>query len=243
MRKIELATLTRLPQYHQILRQMVQSGRQYVSSDHLAQRLRVDPSLVRRDLVSIATGVQKLGYHVPSTLKQIEDLLGMRNTKEAFLAGAGSLGRALMTYPGFDPYGLKIVAGFDVDPARVGQTVGGIQVLPADTMEGLMRRMSIRIGIIAVPAEAAQGVAEAMVRAGALAIWNFAPVALQTPDNVIVRNENLAAGFALLSYSLERRLKEESAINDSSTENEPADDDTTSGQPAGTTAPALSESQ
>jgi redox-sensing transcriptional repressor len=224
MQKVDAATLKRLPQYHQILRQMAQRGRQYVSSDHLARLLKVDPSLVRKDLAGAATGVQKLGYHVPLTLEKIEDLLGMRNTKEAFLAGAGSLGRALMAYPGFAQYGLKITAAFDVDPAQVGEIVGGVQVLPVDRLEGLMRRMSIRIGIIAVPADAAQGVVDAMVRAGALAIWNFAPVTLQAPSNVIVRNENLAAGFALLSYELERSLNERSGIDDRSADDQPADD-------------------
>lgn len=249
MEKIEAATLTRLPRYHQILRQMAQQGRQYVSSDHLARQLKVDASLVRKDLVGAATGVQKLGYHVLLTLEKIEDLLGMRNSKEAFLTGAGSLGRALMAYPGFTQYGLKITAAFDVDPAKVGETVGGVPVLPVDRLEGLMRRMNIRIGIVAVPADAAQGVVDAMVGAGALAIWNFAPVTLQVPSNVIVRDENLAAGFALLSYALARRMNERSGSDAGSWGFEPADhepvvdDGPVSKQTAGVGDPALSEGE
>lgn len=206
MRKLDLAAVIRLPQYHQILQTMRRQGQKYASSSHLAQLLSVDPSLVRKDLACVATGVQKLGYPIQLTMEKIEHLLGMRNTKEAFLAGAGSLGRALMAYPGFKQYGLSIIAAFDADPAKAGGAVGEVKVLPIEKLAGLMRRMNIMIGIIAVPAEAAQGVADLMEKAGALALWNFAPVMLQMPDHVIVRNENLAAGYALLSYELEQSL-------------------------------------
>jgi len=130
----------------------------------------------------------------------------------------------MMAYPGFERYGLKIAVAFDADLAKVGEGVRGVQVLAVDRLEDLMRRMSIRIGIIAVPADAAQVVADAMVRAGALAIWNFAPVTLQVPSDVIVRDENQAAGFALLSYELERRLNERSGIDDKSGDDQPAGD-------------------
>lgn len=213
MVKVEVATVKRLPQYHQILQTMKQRGQEYISSEQFASFLNVDPSLVRKDLLCVATGVQKLGYPVYLTLEKIEELFGMRNTKEAFLAGAGSLGRSLMAYPGFKQYGLKIIVAFDTDPAKVGQVVGTVKVLPAEKIFDLMRRMSIRIGIIAVPTEAAQKVADLMVMAGVLAIWNFAPVTLQTPDNVIVRNENLAVGYALLSYELEQSIIQRSEVD------------------------------
>ncbi|HAP31820.1 MAG TPA: redox-sensing transcriptional repressor Rex [Firmicutes bacterium] len=214
MPKVDVATVTRLPKYHQILQNMKQQGQKYASSGHLAQLLNVDPSLVRKDLACVATGVQKLGYPVHLTMEKIENLLGMRNTKEAFLAGAGSLGRALMAYPGFKQYGLRITAAFDADPAKAGDIVGGVQVLPIEKLADLMRRMSIMIGIIAVPVDTAQEVADLMIKAGALAIWNFAPITLQIPDNVIVRNENLAAGYALLSYELEQNLYRRGEIDE-----------------------------
>jgi len=226
MPKVDVVTVKRLPQYHQILQKMKQRGREYVSSEQLARLLKVDPSLVRKDLACMMTGVQKLGYPVHLTMKKIEDLLGMRNTKEAFLAGAGSLGQALMAYTGFKQYGLKIAAAFDADPAIAGKIVNGIEVLPAEKLADLISRMNIKIGIIAVPTDVAQEVADLMVKAGVLAIWNFAPVILHAPDYVIVRNENLAAEYAKLSYKLEQSLCRRSEVNENyvfeQTDGEPA---------------------
>jgi len=220
--RLNAATVERLPRYFQILRALRARGREYVSSEHLARLLKVDPSLVRKDLAWMDSGLQKVGYHVASTLEKIEGVLGMHNTKEAFLVGAGSLGRALMGYRGFSEYGLKILAAFDIDEWKVGGTVGGIEVLPMSKFADLVRRLNVRIGIVTVPAEAAQAVADEMVTAGVVAIWNFAPVTLDVPDNVVVRNENLAAGFALLSYELERALnirRSETASGDDGIEN------------------------
>lgn len=202
MRKVSVAVLTRLPHYYQILVDLRGRGRVFVSSEHLGRLMGIDDSLVRKDLADVVSGVPRVGYHVPTAVAQIEELLGLTNTKEAFLVGAGSLGRALLRYPGFESYGLKIVAAFDLDPQVVGIPVSGIPVLPASSLEDMARRMRIRIGIIAVPAAAAQEVASRMVGAGIKAIWNFAPVALVLPEEVILREENLAAGLSIISYQL-----------------------------------------
>lgn len=214
MRKLDMATITRLPQYLQILQKMQHQGREYISSDHLAQLFNVDSTLVRKDLVFLTTGVQKLGYPVDQTIEKIEELLGTRNTKDAFLVGAGSLGSALMSYRGFKQYGLRITAAFDSDPAKTGRMVGEIEIFPVEKLGDLMQRLSVKIGIIAVPAQAAQAVADLLVGAGAMAIWNFAPVTLRLPKNVITQNENLAARCALLSYELEQIFRRRSEIDE-----------------------------
>lgn len=200
------ATVSRLPLYHQILKSLLDRGRDFVSSDTLAKLMSIDPSLVRKDLASLGSGTQRLGYHVATTMASIETILGMRNTKEAFLVGVGSLGRALLAYRGFCDYGLKIVAAFDTDNSKVGQTIGDAKVMAAEKLPGLARRLGIRMGIITVPAGVAQHVAEVMVESGITAIWNFAPVMLEVPEFVLIRNENLAAGLARLSYDYEQRL-------------------------------------
>lgn len=210
MRTLNAATVSRLPHYYQILRAMEQRGREYVSSEGLSRLLGIDASLVRKDLAWVATGVQKVGYHVPSTVTKIQEMLGMNNSKEAFLVGVGSLGRALLGYTGFGEYGLKIVAAFDADEAKVGQVISDIEILPVSSLPALVRRLHIKTGILTVPYTEAQHTADQMVSAGIVAIWNFAPVTLTVPDGVIVRNENLAAGFALLNYELEKKLKNRS---------------------------------
>ncbi len=207
MRKVSAAVLARLPRYYQILADLRERGREFVSSEHLGRLLGVDDSLVRKDLSGVVSGVQRVGYHVPTTVARIEEVLGLANAKEAFLVGAGSLGRALLRYTGFEQYGLKIVAAFDGDPALIGSRIANTPVLCLGEFEDMVRRMKIRMGIITVPAAAAQEVADRMVRSGMMAIWNFAPVALVAPPDVIVRNENLAAGLSLICYELQGKMQ------------------------------------
>jgi redox-sensing transcriptional repressor len=206
LRNLSPATVTRLPHYYQIFKTLHERGRGYVSSERLAGLLGIAPSLVRRDLVGVASGVPKVGYAVPHSLRSLQEILGVNNTKKAFLVGVGSLGQALLGYRGFDEYGLRIVAAFDVDPAKVGRSIGGAPVLPVSRLTGLVRRLQVMVGVLAVPADQAQEVATMMVNSGIKAIWNFAPVTLELTPEVIVRHENLGVGFALVSYELERRL-------------------------------------
>ena len=130
-------------------------------------------------------------------LAAIKVFLRWDNHSEAFLVGVGSLGTALLKYPGFAQAGARIVAGFDLDPAKAGK-VGDIPVLPLAKLPDLIARMHIQVGILTVPAEAAQGAAELMVASGIRAIWNFAPVTLKLPAEVIVENLELFPSFALL---------------------------------------------
>jgi len=198
-------TLRRLPTYHHYLKTLAERGRDVVSCTHIGNDLRLDPTQVRKDLaVTGIRGLPKVGYRIDQLLTCIEEFLGWNNTTEAFLAGTGHLGQALLGYEGFRRYGLEIVAAFDSDEAKIGTTVAGHKILPVDKLANLARRMKIRLGIIAVPAAAAQQVAEAMAEGGITGIWNFAPAALSLPPEVLVQNENLASGLAVLSAKIGR---------------------------------------
>ena len=129
--------------------------------------------------------------------------------KNAILVGAGSLGRALMSYGTFRDYGLNIAAAFDISPA--GGEINGRPVYPMEALEAVARSLEARIGIITCPAVAAQQVCDLLVRSGILAIWNFAPVHLNAPENILVQNENMAASLAELSTHLSEKLREEAA--------------------------------
>ncbi|NLE77121.1 MAG: redox-sensing transcriptional repressor Rex, partial [Chloroflexi bacterium] len=142
------------------------------------------------------------------------EFLGLVNRHEAVLVGVGNLGRALVLYPGFSASGVEIVALFDRDPAKVGQTVGEREILPVVKLSDLVRRLQIRMGIITVPAEAAQEVAKALVSGGVQVIWNFAPCRLCVPDGVYVRNEDLAAELATLSHYIQQRCSVGAAQDD-----------------------------
>jgi redox-sensing transcriptional repressor len=210
------ASLRRLPDYYHVLVEMETSGAQHVSSSAIARELGLDPTQVRKDIE--ATGIvgrPKTGYPLVSLIRWIEHFLGWNNTKDAFLAGAGSLGRALLGYEKFRRFGLNIVAAFDVDPYKIGQQLHGKEVIHMDRMVELARQMHIHLGVIATPPAVAQSVADKMIEGGIRAIWNLAPAHLRVPDSVILQNEDLYPSFASLCFKLEQRMMAERvAVNE-----------------------------
>lgn len=208
---VSKATIGRLPAYHRYLQEKLAAGEKTVSSTAIAEDLHLNAVQVRKDLSAIAreAGKPKLGFAVADLIADIDRFLGYDNLNDAVLVGVGGLGKALAGYVGFKNYGLNIVAAFDADPARVGTTVGGIKVFPADELARLVRRLNVLIGIVAVPREAAQGAADELIKGGVRAIWNFAPVHLNVPENIAVKNEDMAASLAILSKRLAEILNSE----------------------------------
>ena len=208
-----LPTIRRLPIYLRLLRRAQAGGRQFISSSHIAEELDLEAIQVRKDLA--VTGIEgkcKVGYQVADLIEAIEEFLGWDNATDAFLVGAGSLGTALMGYEGFAHHGLNIVAAFDVDRAKIGRRIRDKEVLPLHKLPDLAARMHIHMGIITTPAGAAQAVADLMVSAGIRAIWNFAPVPIHVPPPVVVQNEDLSSGLAVLSVRLAGGLHAAGAV-------------------------------
>jgi len=198
--------LERMPVYYRRLMRAIEEEMLFVSSDELGRSVGVPGAQVRKDLSCFSEhGRPGVGYDVLSLVSFMEEFLGLVNDKEAVLVGVGNLGRALALYPGFAHYRLRIVALFDNDVAKVGQTVGVCRILPVAKLTNLSQRLRIQMGIITVPSGAAQEVAEAMVAGGIKVIWNFAPCRLVVPDGVLVRNEDLAAQLAVLSHYITQR--------------------------------------
>jgi redox-sensing transcriptional repressor len=182
-------------------------GVKQVSCSVIGRELDLIPVQVRKDLQYTGiVGKPKTGYAVRELIESIESFLGWNNVNEAFLVGAGNLGRALLGHERFSRFGLSIVAAFDTDPVKVGQWIYGKSVLPLDKMADLAKQMSIHLGIITTPADAAQGIADEMVKAGIQAIWNFAPANLRVPPQIFVHNEDLYSSLASLSWKLARRF-------------------------------------
>ena len=208
IRPVSEATLRRLPSYLHVLQTLADRGRGVVSCSHIGEILHLDPTQVRKDLE--ATGIvgrPKVGYEIPALVEAIRGFLGWNNAKDAFLVGVGHLGTSLLGYQRFASCGVNIVAAFDAEPTKVGTIVHGRNVFPMEKLTDLARRMHIHIGILTVPATAAQDVADQMVAGGIQAIWNFAPAALQLPQEIIVQNENLYPGLAVLSNRLAEVLR------------------------------------
>lgn len=197
------ASLHRLPQYLKLLLRLFEDGKVYVTSAELARHLKLDETLVRKDLaVTGFTGKPRVGFSVDGLMKHLEEYLGLHNTKEAFIIGTGRLGQALASYPGFDKYGLRIVGLFDTDPEKIGQLVSGLEVEPFWKAPALARQLNVRIAVLTVPPLAAQAIADLLVDAGMMAFWNFSGHQLRVPDPVIVHDEDLAESLAVLSHRL-----------------------------------------
>jgi redox-sensing transcriptional repressor len=200
-------SLKRLPQYHHYLVDVAAKGTIRISCSAIGRDLGFVPVQVRKDLQYTGIiGKPKTGYSVVELIQAIEHFLGWNNVNEAFLVGVGNLGTALLGHERFTKFGLRIVAAFDTDQNKIGQKNYKKSVLPLKKLSGLAPRMSILLGIITTPAEAAQAVADEMVKGGIQAIWNFAPVKLRVPEHIIVHNEDLYSTLASLSWKLARRL-------------------------------------
>ncbi len=213
VRSYPLPSVRRMPMYLRYLKQERQQGRSHVSCTHIAEHLNLNSIQVRKDLALTGiVGRPKVGYEVDALVAAVESFLGWNNTQDAFLVGVGSLGRALLGYDGFQEYGLKIVAGFDTSPELIGTTIHGKEILDISMLVDLMQRMHIHIGILTVPAQAAQEITDLMVSAGVRAIWNYTPSKLRVPPSVVVEDVRMAASFAVLSTRLTDLLQDRKSL-------------------------------
>ncbi len=203
--EISKATLNRLPSYLKYLYQLDKLNVATVSSTTIANGLNLNPVQVRKDIAHISTvaGKPKTGYVTKEIIADLEAFLGYNNTHDAILVGVGGLGRAFLGYSGFGNYGLNIAMAFDTNEMLINTKVNGKPVYDMSKMASMIDRLKIQIGIITVPAYAAQEVADKMVAAGIKAIWNFASVHLNVPSHVALKNEDLASSLALLSLQIE----------------------------------------
>ncbi len=205
-------TLRRLPSYCQVLQRLAQQDCQYVSCTQIGRELDLDPTQVRKDLACAgATGRPKVGYPVNTLYQALKTFLGWNNAQDAALVGTGHLGTALLGYRPLEQYGVRIVAAFDVDPLIYDRKIHNVMVFPLEKMPNLLERLNVHIGILSVPAEAAQPVCDIMTCNGIRAIWNFAPIALTVPEGVIVQDEDLFSSLGILSSKLAALLRAETS--------------------------------
>lgn len=202
-RPISKKTLQRLPMYLNYLKSLGDHTPMHISATFIAEELRLNDVQVRKDLASVCkSGRPKVGYSTTELTASIEQFLGYDAIDCSVLIGVGNLGRALISYTEFANYGLNIIAAFDTSPKLIDTQCQGKKIYPLSKLSNLCQRMNVRIGIITVPAAAAQQVCDLLVLGGVQAIWNFAPIHLNVPDNVLVQSENMAASLAVLSKHL-----------------------------------------
>lgn len=203
---IPTSTLKRLPQYLEVLKQLQRAGLKMATATKISVFADIHPTLVRKDLsfVGINKGSQ-VGYQIRELAAAIERALNWSDTSSSYLVGVGHLGSALLGYQEFAKKGLAIEAAFDNDPNRIGNIVHGVSVYSVLDFTAMATRNNIRIGIITVPPETAQLIADIMVHSGIKAIWNFTPQKIQVPPDIIVEYVDMFASLAVLSRRLAER--------------------------------------
>lgn len=196
--------LMRMPIYRDYLILKLNKGIKEISAPTMARELKLNEEKVRKDisLVSSQEGKPRQGRDVELLIHDIEEFVGYRNRTNAVLVGVGHLGSALLAYQGFANYGIDLCMAFDANPNMDGEIIAGKRIYYTKNMSMLCRIMDIKLAVITVPAQYAQGVCDVLVEAGVKAIWNFAPTHLVVPSDVVVHNENMAASLAVLSKSV-----------------------------------------
>ena len=196
---VSKATVSRMPAYLRYLKGEAGKGVEYVSSAAIAKDMGLSAVCVRKDLalVSSRPGKPRFGFEVRLLIEDIEKFLGYHRWTNAVIVGAGGLGRAILSYEGFENYGIHVIAAFDNSPAKVG-AAGGKPIYPMERLGDVVRRSDVKVCILTVPRSAAQEACDQAVVAGINAILSFAPVHLHVPEGVKVKYEDLAVSLAEL---------------------------------------------
>lgn len=210
--KVPEPTLRRLPWYLAYAQLVLKSGELYLSSTQIAKNIAVDASMVAKDLSYVSiSGRTRVGYDVAELVGILEAFLGFTNSHKAFLFGVGSLGGALLHDDGLGQFGLEIVAGFDVKYELAGTSIHRVPIHHLDRFSELQHQTGINIGVLTVPVDKAQRVAEIMIAGGIQAIWNFTPFRIRVPDNVVVQNTSIYAHLAVMFNRLNAIKEDERA--------------------------------
>ncbi|MDE5659453.1 MAG: redox-sensing transcriptional repressor Rex [Muribaculaceae bacterium] len=186
----------RLPWYLAYVSQLKALGVERVSSTQISRRLNVDSSQIAKDLSYLdIRGKTRIGYDVDRLEATLADFLCFQKTHRAVILGVGSLGAALMSDVGLGRYGLKIVAGFDIEPK---EPICGVPVFDISDVDAKVKELDARIGILTVPHDVAQDVADLAIAAGIKAIWNFTPHRLQRRDGIVMQDTSLYSHLAVI---------------------------------------------
>lgn len=193
--------INRLPVYTRALAALAASGERVVSSQALGETLNVTPAQIRKDLSYFGRfGKQGRGYNVQELLDRLREILGLNRRWTVCVVGMGRLGEAIVEYGGFEPQGFKIVAAFDADVDKIGRVIGGHEILPAERLEPFLKDHQVDIGVVAVPASAAQEVVDRLVVNGIRAILNYAPTTAHVPDGVSLRQIDPVLAMQSMTY-------------------------------------------
>ena len=208
-KQISKAVIKRLPRYYRYLGELLEDNVERISSNDLSKKMRVAASQIRQDLNNFGGfGQQGYGYNVKYLYTEIGKILGLDIVHPMIIVGAGNLGQALANYVEFEKRGFKLVGIFDVNPVLEGIAVRGIEIQMFSDLPFFMKENNIEIAILTLPKNKARDMAEILIENGIKAIWNFAHIDLDSPDDVIVENVHLSESLMTLSYNLSQYRQE-----------------------------------
>jgi redox-sensing transcriptional repressor len=206
VRRIADSTVRRLSLYLRFLEESAQRGVVTISSDELARRGGTTSAQVRKDLSFFGSfGKRGLGYSVPELTESLREILGLRRDWQVIIVGAGKIGTALAQYRGFRQRGFHVTAVYDRDPRKIGTTWDALTVRDMEHIEHDIAKERPDIVVLTTPGDEAQKVVDRLVKAGIRALLNFAPVQLQVPPDVTLKNVNMAMELEGLSFALTNR--------------------------------------
>ncbi|GAB4497048.1 MAG: redox-sensing transcriptional repressor Rex [Anaerolineales bacterium] len=202
-RKIPDIIIGRLPVYLRALQHMADMGLKTTSSQELGEHVGISAAQIRKDISQFGEfGKQGTGYSIEYLVNKLREILKVDRIWDVVIVGAGDMGHALANYQGFINRGFHVVAIFDNDKAKVGQTIDNFTVEDADVMIERVKELGVKIAMLTVPAAAAQAVADQLVQAGVRAILNYAPISLNVPNNVKVQYIDPSTHLQRMTYYL-----------------------------------------
>ncbi len=202
-KEISPAVIKRLPRYYRYLGELLDNDVVRISSKDLSKRMKVTASQIRQDLNNFGGfGQQGYGYNVQYLYNEIGSILGLDKDNQIIIVGAGNLGQALANYQGFQKRSFKVLALFDANPRLVGITVRGVEVYDIGELENFIKEHDVKIAVLTLPKTKAPKMAQDMAKWGVKAFWNFAPIDLNLPDDIIVENMHLVESLMTLSYRI-----------------------------------------
>ena len=208
-RQISKAVIKRLPRYYRYLGEILNNGVERISSGELSNKMQVTASQIRQDLNNFGGfGQQGYGYNVKYLYDEIGKILGVNQSHPMIIIGGGNFGRALANYD-FEKNGFVTKAIFDIRPEIAGSTVRGIPVLMMEQLEDFLAREPVEIAVLTLPKSRVAEVAQRLTRCGIRALWNFAHLDLDVPEDVVVENVHLVDSLMQLSYRISHSEEEQ----------------------------------
>jgi redox-sensing transcriptional repressor len=202
-RKIPDIIIGRLPVYLRALQRMADMGLKTTSSQELGEHVGISAAQIRKDISQFGEfGKQGTGYSIEYLIGQLREILKVDRIWDVIVVGAGDMGHAVVNYQGFQDRGFHIVAIFDNDKEKVGQVIGKFKVEDTESMRERVKEMGVKVAMLAVPAAAAQDVADQLMQAGVRAFLNYAPISLNVPNNVKVQYIDPSIHLQRMTYDL-----------------------------------------